>query len=58
MATEKPRFSLTVSEEMLKLIDDFRFEHRYNTRNEAVAALIEKGFKFDEQGQKEQRADD
>lgn len=28
MPTEKPRYTVTVDEEMLKQIDDFRFENR------------------------------
>lgn len=29
MATDKPRYSITVDEEMFKEIEDFRFEHRF-----------------------------
>jgi metal-responsive CopG/Arc/MetJ family transcriptional regulator len=31
MPTEKPRYTITLDEELLKKIDDFRFENRYPT---------------------------
>ena len=31
MPTEKPRYCITVDDETLKEIDDFRFENRYNS---------------------------
>lgn len=43
MATDKPRFSLTVDEELLKEIEDFRFEKRYPNRNQATIELIKLG---------------
>ena len=43
MATNKPRFSLTVDEELLKEIEDFRFEKRYPNRNQATIELIRLG---------------
>lgn len=43
MPTEKPRFTITVDEELLKAIDDFRFENRFENRTKAVIALMEKG---------------
>ncbi len=43
MPTEKPRFSITVDEDMLKQIDDFRFEHRYPNRTQATIELIRLG---------------
>ena len=45
MATEKPRFTITVPEELLKEIEDFRFENRYPTRSEATIELIKMGLK-------------
>jgi metal-responsive CopG/Arc/MetJ family transcriptional regulator len=35
-----------IPEELLKKIDDFRFEQRKSSRAEAVRELIEKGFKL------------
>lgn len=43
MPTEKPRFTVTVSEDMLRQIEDFKFQGRYKTQNQAVIALVEKG---------------
>ena len=43
MPTEKPRFTITVDEELLKKIDDFRFENRYPSRSAATLALIRLG---------------
>lgn len=43
MATEKPRYSITLDTEMFKEVEDFRFEHRYQTRNQATIELIRLG---------------
>lgn len=43
MATERPRFTIIVSEEMLKQIDDYRFTNRIGNRTQAVNALIRLG---------------
>ncbi|MDR2043136.1 MAG: ribbon-helix-helix domain-containing protein [Clostridium sp.] len=43
MATEKLRFTITVPDEMLQEIDDFRYEHRYPTRTQAVNELLRLG---------------
>lgn len=43
MPTEKPRYSITVDEELLKQIDDFRFENRYSSRSAATLELIRLG---------------
>lgn len=51
MPTEKPRYTVIVDEEMLKEIDDFRFENRYPSRSAATLALIRMGI---EQLKKEQ----
>lgn len=45
MATDKPRFSITVDEEILKQIEDFRFEKRFPNRNQAIVELIKLGLK-------------
>lgn len=44
MPTEKPRYTITVDEELLKEIDDFRFENRYPSRSAATIDLIKLGF--------------
>ena len=46
MPTEKPRYCITVDNEMLKDIDDFRFENRYNSRSQATIELIRVGLKI------------
>ena len=45
MPTEKPILNFAVSEELLKRIDDYRFENRINTRSEAIRRLIEESLK-------------
>jgi len=41
MATDKPRILLTVDDNLLKRVDDFRFENRINTRSETLRRLLE-----------------
>lgn len=43
MPTEKPRYTVIVDEELLKRIDDFRFENRYTSRSAATLELIRLG---------------
>ncbi|CDS88269.1 TPA: hypothetical protein KRE09_003657 [Clostridioides difficile] len=43
MATQKPRFTITVDDELLKEIDDFRFDKRFSTRTQATIELIKLG---------------
>lgn len=43
MPTEKPRFSITVSQELLDRIEDFRFEKRIKSQNQAIIELISIG---------------
>ncbi len=43
MPTEKPRYCITVDNETLKEIDDFRFEKRFNSRSAATLELIKLG---------------
>lgn len=45
MPTEKPRYTVIVDEELLRQIDDFRFENRYPSRSAATLDLIRLGFK-------------
>ena len=39
MPTEKPRYTVIVDEELLKEIDDFRFENRYPSRSAATFGM-------------------
>ncbi len=43
MPTGKPRYTITLDEEMLKKIDDFRFENRFPNRTQATLELIRIG---------------
>ncbi len=43
MATDKPRYTVSVDDELFKKIEDFRFEHRFQTRSEATVELIRLG---------------
>lgn len=45
MPTEKPILNFVVDEDLLKRIDDYRFENRINSRSEAIRRLIEEGLK-------------
>ncbi|OUP42735.1 ribbon-helix-helix domain-containing protein [Pseudoflavonifractor sp. An187] len=53
MPTQKPRYTVIVDEELLKEIDDFRFENRYASRSAATLELIRIGI---EQLKKEKEA--
>lgn len=52
MATNKPRYTVSVDNELFQQIEDFRFEHRFQTRSEATVELIRLGL---EQLKKEQK---
>lgn len=54
MPTEKPRYTITLDEEMLKKIDDFRFENRFPNRTQATLELIRMGMEALEKQQKTQ----
>lgn len=51
MATNKPRYSITVDPELFQKIEDFRFGQRYQTRSEATIELIRLGLKALEQAE-------
>ena len=53
MPTQKPRYTVIVDEELLKEIDDFRFENRYASSSAATLELIRIGI---EQLKKEKEA--
>lgn len=58
MPTEKPRYTVIVDEELLKRIDDFRFENRYASRSAATLELIRLGMEALEKRQKESESND
>ena len=43
MATDKPRYTVSVDSEMFQEIENFRFENRYQTLSEATVELIRRG---------------
>jgi hypothetical protein len=45
VSTNKPRFSVTLSDEVYKAVDDYKFEHRFKNQTQAVAALVELGLR-------------
>jgi len=45
MPTEKPILTFAADNELMKRINDFRFENRIETRSEAIRMLVEKGLK-------------
>ena len=53
MPTEKPRYTVIVDEELLKKIDDFRFENRYPSRSAATLELIRLGMEVLKKKQEE-----
>lgn len=55
MATEKPRYSITLDDEMFKEIEDFRFEQRYPNRNQATIELIRLGLEAMKKQQEAQK---
>lgn len=51
MSTEKPRFTITMDEELLQAIDDYKFEHRIKNQSKAIVQLARIGLeqiKFEE----------
>ena len=43
MPTKKPIISVVLDEEMLKRVDDYRFDNRISSRSKALNELIKKG---------------
>ena len=43
MATDKPRYTVSVDSELFQKIEDFRFTHRFQTRSAATVELIRLG---------------
>ena len=41
MATDKPKVLLILDDDLLKRIDDYRYENRIPARNEAIRRLID-----------------
>jgi len=45
MPTDKPKILMTLEDDLLTRIDDYRFSNRINSRSEAIRRLIEEGLK-------------
>ena len=43
MPTEKPRVTFTISEEKLKIVDEYRFSNKIKNQSQAILSLLEKG---------------
>lgn len=43
IATDKPRYTVSVDNDLFRRIEDFRFENCYQTRSEATVDLIRLG---------------
>ena len=55
MPTEKPRYTIIVDNDLLKQIDDFRFENRFPSRSAATLELIRLGIEQLRRDPKEQK---
>lgn len=55
MATEKPRYSITLDEDMFQEVEDFRFEQRFQTRNQATIELIRLGLEQLKKAEKKEK---
>lgn len=56
MSTERPRYTVSVDDEMFEQIENFRYENRYQTRSEATVELIKLGLKeLEKQNKKKKR---
>ena len=58
MATDRPRYTVSVDAKMFRQIEDFRFEHRFQTRSEATVELIRLGLEALEKERAAQKADE
>lgn len=56
MATKRPRYMISVDDDMFHAIEDFRFEKRFATRSEATAELIRLGIEALKREQQETKA--
>lgn len=43
MATNRPRYTVSVDNDLFKKIEDFRFKNRFQTRSESTVELIRLG---------------
>lgn len=57
MPTKKPRFIVTVDDDLFDMIEDFRFENRYQNRNAAMIDLIRAGLKAKEEKERDEEGE-
>nr|DAI64272.1 MAG TPA: PUTATIVE NICKEL-RESPONSIVE REGULATOR FACTOR, TRANSCRIPTION REGULATION, RHH [Caudoviricetes sp.] len=43
MPTSKPRFSVAIDDDLLKSVDDYKFENRLKSQNQAINELVRAG---------------
>ena len=43
MPTNKPRFSIAIDDDLLKAVDDYKFENRIKSQNQAINDLVRAG---------------
>jgi metal-responsive CopG/Arc/MetJ family transcriptional regulator len=43
----KPTTSITLDENLFEQIDEFKYQKRYDSRSQAIAALVLKGLKYE-----------
>lgn len=43
MATEKPRFTISIDYDLAEALDDYRFGHRIERKSDAITQLIRIG---------------
>lgn len=58
MSTNRPRYTVSVDDDLFSKIEDFRFENRFQTRAEATVALIRLGLEVVEERKKKQQKKD
>lgn len=49
MPNEKARLSFVMEVSLLKQLQDYRFEHRYNSMSDCIRFLLEAGLKAQEE---------
>lgn len=58
MATNRPRYTVSVDDDMFKKIEDFRYGNRYPNRAEATVELIRLGLEAVEKREQEKKLSD
>lgn len=53
MATDKPRFSLTMDDSLLEMVENYQIKHGYSTKSRAIQALVKAG--LDDMHQEERK---